>query len=341
MHSLSVRRKDSNFSFMGKKFCIYPLTTLNVTVPHLTPCCFSMLSRRISPTLVINPDTPFDRVWNSASWTWWRKHIAADEYNYCEQCSQKSDFVTEEELRSLYPDIADEIMQYKNGDYSNLSAPSTMVLSFDHTCNLRCVTCRPSDRQVVKWDYVRLPQSVMEYVNKVKRVVIAGDGEVAVSPSYRKLLAAVGKDTKVTLMSNGTLLNMDFWGSLDEHVLRQIDRVHISCDGTTKEVYESIRLNGNFDKWIENMSILMGLKSQYGWTTKMMYTVSKKNYADFRNVGKFAHGIGFDELYVGLAAEWSRATPSGTWRTDQVLGDYERRLAGIVAKQIMSEYMPK
>ena len=341
MHSLSVRRKDSNFSFMGKKFCIYPLTTLNVTVPQITPCCSSMLRDEVHALVSYEYRTPLVLVWNSDTWKWWRDKIASDNYEFCDKCSQKSDFVTEDELRAIDPAVAEEVIRFRNGDRTALASPSTMVLSFDHSCNLRCVTCRPSDKPLSKWHLDMLSDSVLSYVRKMKRVVIAGDGEVAVSPIYRKVLSAVDGDTKITLMSNGTLLGMDFWGSLDERVLRHIDRVHISCDGTTKDVYESIRLHGSFDRWLDHMAVLMGLKAQYGWTTKLMYTVSKDNYADFRNVGEFAHRIGFDELYIGVAAPWCRPTDDGIWMTDKVLGRYEQRLVGVVAKRMMEEYRQK
>jgi sulfatase maturation enzyme AslB (radical SAM superfamily) len=323
---------------MERKFCIYPLTTLNITAPVLTPCCFSMMRQEDRQYLTAMTGMPFEMVWNSAVWKWWRERIASDDYSGCSMCTQTDSMVTEEELRAKYPDIADEVMKFKNGDHSQLKHPSTMVLSFDYTCNLRCTTCRPSDRPLHRWDIPHLIDLVMEYMSHVKRIVIAGDGEVAVSPLYRKILSSVGPDTKITLMSNGTLLDMDFWGSVGENVLRQIDRVHISCDGTTKEVYESIRLNGLFDKWMENMAVLMSLAEQYGWTTKMMYTVSKGNYADFRNVGQFARRIGFDELFVGIAAPWSRAAEGGDWTTVQSLDEPEKSIAENIAKKMIEEY---
>lgn len=311
---------------------------MNVTSPGTFPCCYLPINTRIARSLYVKMPEPLESVWNSARWRWWRSLIASCDYSYCGNCSQADAFVTEDELREYYPEIADEVMRYRNGDHDCLKFPHTLVLSFDHLCNLRCVTCRPSDADITRPVLEPLAESVEKCIGKVKRVVIAGDGEVAVSPHYRKLLGLVGGDTKITLMSNGTLLNMDFWASLGEDTLHRIDRVHISCDGTCKDVYERVRLRGSFDKWMENMAVLMNLKKQYGWTTKMMYTVSKVNYDDYRNADVFAKRVGFDQLHIGIAVPWPRPVGKEKWTTDQILGDHEKKVATIVATHMMKNY---
>lgn len=325
---------------MEHKFCIYPLVNYNVTTPFITPCCTSMMDPLVASDTAVHFSAPISPVWQLYGWEGWRKMIAMDDYSHCDKCSQKSEWVTEDELREQYPEIADDVMAYKAGDWTRLQMPSVLILSFDHVCNLRCTTCRPADKALAIDDIDVITDRIIEALPQIKRVVIAGDGEVTVSAYYRKILDMIKPPTKVTLMSNGIRLGMDFWASLPDEVLSCIDRVHISCDGTTKDIYESIRLNGLFDTWVENMSILSVMKQQHHWKTKLMYTVSKKNYDDFRHVPAFAKSLGFDEIFVNHAAEWHRQLSDGSdWKTDQCLERYEARLVSVVSRQMMKDYV--
>ena len=325
---------------MEHKFCIYPLVNYNFTVPFITPCCTTMMDSQVASDTAVLYSAFADEVWRSYGWSGWRKMIAMDDYTYCDKCSQKNEWVTESELRDKYPEIADDVMAFKAGDETKLTMPPILILSYDQSCNLRCVTCRPSGKALAAYDVETVTDRVMRVLPYARRVIVAGDGEIAVSKNYRKILAAIKAPTKVTLMSNGTRLNMDFWASLPDEVISCIDRVHISCDGTTKEIYESVRLNGSFDEWVENMMILAILKKQHGWKTKLMYTVGKKNYGDFRNVSKFARELEFDEIFVNHAAEWHRLLSDGSdWKTDQCLERYETRLVSVVSRQMMKDYV--
>ncbi len=324
---------------MDAKFCIYPLTTLNLTWPKLYPCCSSSLSLVQRLTLEIDPTTVLDEVWNDQRWARWRQRIASDDYVSCVHCQQKADFVTESELKERYPEIAEDIIAYRKGAYERLPYPHTLILSFDTTCNLSCVTCRPRGIQLMAADTDAITANLSDYITHAKRVVIAGEGEVAISPSYRRILNGLTDGQKITIMSNGTRLNEEFWGSLPQAVIDNIDRVHISCDGTTKQVYESIRLGGNFDTWLDNMDLLHKMKSSNHWTTKMMYTVSKSNYEEMRSVPTFARTIGFDELYMAPAAQWSRKLKdSSVWITEAQLDERKLKIANIVCESLMKEY---
>lgn len=329
---------------MAKKFCIYPLTTLNMTAPELVPCCMSSLDESIRSMLIADPADDMGKVWNSVWWTWWRGKIADDDYELCGRCGQKADWVTEDELFAEYPDMAGAIMEYRKGNRSALQYPHTLILSYDHTCNLRCTTCRPADGSIRREEIGKIHANVMNNLNKVSRIIIAGDGEVAMSKYYREVLENIRKPVKITVMSNGTRLNMDFWASLPPGTIECIDRIHISCDGTTKEIYEAIRLNGNFDDWCANMELLRDMKMARNWHTKLMYTVSKVNYGnfregDFRKVPEFARKYGFDEIFINPAAKWNRPiAASAYWETDQALPEPQIRMVNIAAERIMAEY---
>lgn len=324
---------------MGERFCIYPLTTLNLTWPKLYPCCSSSHSLLQRMMLEVDPLSDPDSAWNSDKWSRWRRRIGDDDYASCEFCQQRSDWVDESELREKFPEVADDVMAYRRGDSGRLPYPHTVILSFDTSCNLTCVTCRPRGLPLSKTATTDMTDNVAPYLVHAKRVVIAGEGEVAVSPAYQKLLCGLTGGQRITVMSNGTLLNEEFWGSLPQSVIDNIDRVHISCDGTTNEVYESIRIGGDFGKWLANMGLLHDMKTATGWTTKLMYTVSKANFADMRNVPAFAENIGFDELYMAPAARWSRKLNDSTiWVTEAQLDDARLRAARSVCNSLTRAY---
>jgi len=170
---------------MEKRFCIYPLLDMNVTTPGVTPCCVTSMDAPVRMRLVLDTRRNLEEIWNSEQWRWWRERIANDDYSMCTGCSQKGDWVTEAELMKEYPDVAEKVMAYRRGDRGALEYPYNLVVSFDQNCNLKCVTCRPSDNQLLRHDITGVEEHVREFVSKVGRLTIAGDGEVSISPIYR------------------------------------------------------------------------------------------------------------------------------------------------------------
>lgn len=93
---------------------------------------------------------------------------------------------------------------------------------------------------------------------------------------YLKTLSV--KDAiNVRFFTNGTLLSKDRLLEL-KSISEQTGvnyRFAISIDGITKETYENIRINGSFEKLIENINLII----QY-FPIRFTFTLKKQNYKE-------------------------------------------------------------
>ena len=286
------------------KSCILPLTTLNLTTGGILPCCASHLPTYFSGIVLVNPKDAKD-AWNNPEWKRFRKRIANDDYGVCHSCpiyKQKTEsWATADEIAVKYPEVG----KFKKGELDDVN-PSTLIVSFDERCNLHCLTCRPytfgKDKTIPS-----MVDAAREYAKTASKIVIAGDGEIAVSPYYKELLTSYEGKAEITIMTNGTLVNEKFWASIPERVLKEnIKAVHVSGDGTTKELFESIRRGADFDKWASNTKLLNEMRLSYGWHTKLIYTVNKRNIDDMHNVTGFAKWLGFRSIHLQPVTEFRR-----------------------------------
>lgn len=291
------------------KFCIYPLLVFNVTPNFVVPCCYSYMQPKFRSEMVVDI-TKCGTAWNSDKWIEFRKRIAAQDYSMCTACSlyinKDTEFYDENRLRAEYPDYADTVLKMLGGE-GDVVSPDTVILSFDPTCNLACPTCRgfvyhePNDTHLSA-----IVESVSGILNSAKHIVIAGDGELCMSKHYIDILQNRTGSAKLTIMSNGTLLTESFLNRIPDDVKQRIEKVNISCDGTTKQVYEATRRNGVFENFIANMESLMSLRDQYGFATKLLYTISTLNANDYLNLPAFARQLKFDKIGMTVANKWYR-----------------------------------
>lgn len=325
---------------MEQLYCHEPLVNLNITSNLMFPCCESYVSfKEFKPYKI--PSVIADTAWNSLQWKKFRKMIASGDHSLCHNCPlymrRETLFKTAEQLKEQY---GDAVYDFVTGKADNIPAPHTVLLSYDSTCNLACPTCRPGT-------FKQNPSLVAIYnlkaalpLSTARHVVIAGDGEVCMSKHYLNDLARVPADATITLMSNGTLLNENFWGRLAElGAMHRVVQVNISCDGTRKPVFEATRRNGVFETFMENMHTLMEMKTQVGFRTKMRYTVNTVNLGDYHNVPEFARQLGFDEIDISLAVVWERLVGNSVYLSENIITD-DTTLAAVRthADKMLAEY---
>ena len=77
---------------------------------------------------------------------------------------------------------------------------------------------------------------------------------------------------------------------------RNIGYINISCDGSQKETFESLRLGADFDKWKQSVQeFLLQAKQQRGGTLNigMNVVVSKQNLHEMGDILRLARELGF------------------------------------------------
>jgi radical SAM protein with 4Fe4S-binding SPASM domain len=99
--------------------------------------------------------------------------------------------------------------------------------------------------------------------------------------------------------TNGTLLTPRMQQAILSR--RNIDVINISCDGSRKETFESLRLGADFEKWKQSVrAFLLQARQQRGGTLNigMNVVVGKQNLDEMGDILRLASELGFGDVYV-------------------------------------------
>ena len=111
--------------------------------------------------------------------------------------------------------------------------------------------------------------------------------------------AALNPNLRQILVTNGLLVD-EKWA---KKLLKSNVEVIFSIDGTTKQVYEKIRIGASFDRLIKNIDILNQHRQDYTPAKSKMNmilqaTIVKSNYHQLADFVEFAHKYKFDSLNI-------------------------------------------
>ena len=147
-------------------------------------------------------------------------------------------------------DIREEVCQ---------SLPIMMDIEPDSRCNFRCIMCarakagvRPKVEPRLTFDAFK---RFLDNNPQFTEVKIQGVGEPLLNPDLFDMIRyAIDRDTWVRTTVNGSLLHKN------ENYKRLIDagigEVQTSFDGTTREVFEKIRVGSDFERVVANLKLL-------------------------------------------------------------------------------------
>jgi radical SAM protein with 4Fe4S-binding SPASM domain len=176
-------------------------------------------------------------------------------------------------------------------------------VSFEPTtsCNLRCPECpsglrafsRPTG--MLKNDFFR--ETIDEIHEHLTYLIFYFQGEPYLNPDFLDMVKyASSKKIYTATSTNAHYLNDE---AAKKTVESGLDRLIISIDGTTQDVYKQYRVGGNLDKVIE------GAKNIIKWRTALnsktpfvffQFLVVKPNEHQIEDIKKLAEEIGVDEV---------------------------------------------
>jgi sulfatase maturation enzyme AslB (radical SAM superfamily) len=148
-----------------------------------------------------------------------------------------------------------------DNDYPETGYPSIIEFELSNTCNLGCTMCNGMLSSTIRKDRENLPPlespygekfltELREFIPYLKEARFNG-GEPFLIKIYGQIwdmMAEINPGIKIIIATNGTVLN----SKVKEYMQRGNFHFNISIDGITANSYESIRLNGNFNKLMEN-----------------------------------------------------------------------------------------
>ena len=191
--------------------------------------------------------------------------------------------------------------------------PEVVALGYDSSCNLSCSTCR-KELHFARGEELETVNKITEIVKRdylpgCRFLILAGNGEVFASPAYRSIYKSNEcRPQFIRLLSNGMLFNQTNWEHfVNEHTKKIM--LTVSVDAATKETYESIRRNGNFDILKRNMEFASELRKRGELCYfRMNFVVQRENYKEMIPFVEWGEELGVDEVFFTKILNWGTYT---------------------------------
>lgn len=165
------------------------------------------------------------------------------------------------------------IYRYKFNIYPKLKIiddfPPCVQIEPTSICNYRCVMCYQADRTFSQksngymghMDLDFFKNLIDQLENNVEAITFASRGEPTLNKNFEKMLDyCSGKFLGLKMNTNASILNEKMIHSI---LSSDIQTIVFSIDSADKENYEKIRVNGNFDKVINNLKNFSKIKDTH------------------------------------------------------------------------------
>ena len=174
------------------------------------------------------------------------------------------------------------------------------------SCNLRCPQCPSGLREFTRPTGMlknRLFEKIiLQLKNHLHSLTFYFQGEPYLNPDFLDMVAFANKNRIYTITStNAHYLTEE---NARQTVLSKLDKLIISVDGITQEVYEQYRIGGKLDKVMEGTREVLKQKRLLKSKTPHVvwqFVVFKPNQGQIDAVKKLGKEIGVDEIKIKTA----------------------------------------
>ncbi|MBV1708947.1 MAG: SPASM domain-containing protein [Erysipelothrix sp.] len=171
--------------------------------------------------------------------------------------------------------------------------PSRIQLESTSVCNAQCIMCRhfyAGNHGAVDMDD-RLISKLKEVFPYIEVLIMHGNGEPFISRTFDACIDIYSKyNIKLTTNTNLSVLTENQIDMINQNFVS----IQVSCDACTKEIYEGIRKNLSFDKFIANTARLRDMCPSVPKT--LVCVVMRQNLQQIPEIVDFAVEYGFSEV---------------------------------------------
>jgi len=201
------------------------------------------------------------------------------------------------------------------------------------SCNLRCPEC-PSGLRSFTRPTGMLPeklfkQTIDELSDTLLYLIFYFQGEPYLHPKFLDLVKYASNKKIYTATSTNAHYLTDI--TAKQTIESGLDRMIISIDGTTQEVYEQYRVGGNLNKVIEGTKKIVHWKRALKSKTPhiiFQFLVVKPNEHQLEDVRKMAKELGVDEVAFKTAQIYDYENGSSLIPTIDKYARYEQQTDG-------------
>jgi len=172
-------------------------------------------------------------------------------------------------------------------------------------CNFRCVFCYQSDESFSKkkfghmgrMDIGLFKETIDELEGNVEAITLASRGEPLLHKDIEKMIEYMnGKFLAVKINSNASLLTE----KLSHMILsNDIQTMVFSIDAANKELYEKLRVRGNFETTLDNVKNYHKIKNESYPNSKIITRISGVKVNEMQNIEQM---IDFWKPFADLVA---------------------------------------
>lgn len=211
--------------------------------------------------------------------------------------------------------------------------PITLSIEPTTACNLRCPECpsglrnftRPTGN--LKQDFFR--KVIDEMSQQLVYLYFYFQGEPYINPDFLDMVAyAHHKGIYTVSSTNGHFLNRE---NARKTIASGLDRLIISLDGTTQEVYEQYRKAGQLDKVLQGARNLIEMRREMGATKPFVifqFLVVGPNEHQIPEVYRLAKSIGVDQVLLKSAQIYDYQNGHPLIPSNEKYARYQRQADG-------------
>ena len=191
--------------------------------------------------------------------------------------------------------------------------PTSIDVEPIDTCNFACDYC-----QVTHWTRktTRLTTerfiSILRQLPMLRQIKLQGMGEPLLNRHLIEMLEA-GRDGggAISIVTNGSVYTGKVAQGLSS--LRGTTII-ISMDGATAETFEAIRVNGNFQKVVDNVAAMVRRRGRRVWPgIELRSLVTLRNAHELPDLVRLAKRLGVDKLTATtLLTDWGKEEMEGS-----------------------------
>lgn len=167
-------------------------------------------------------------------------------------------------------------------------------------CNLACIHCISSTgakRELNTRNALKVIDNLADW--GCREFYITGGEPLFRKDIFQSLKRAKEKKFKVSLLTNGTLIN----NKNIKEIKSSVDEIGVSLDGSSPQVNDQIRGVGSFSQIIKAIKIIKSNRIPL----TLYITLTKINLDDFENISKLAKRMGIKTLRVNEVTARGRA----------------------------------
>ena len=180
--------------------------------------------------------------------------------------------------------------------------PFFISVEVSNACNLHCPECpvgtnKYKDKILKQFDYEMYKDLMNEIKSTLLHVILYFQGEPLINkqlPDFIKYAHDLGIFTSTS--TNGQLIDK---GNSREIVLAGLDKIIVSIDGATQEIYEKYRVGGSLDKAIKSIEYINYWKKELKSSTPLVeiqFLVLKTNEHQMNEMRRLAKTLDVNRL---------------------------------------------